>query len=66
MKTSNFISSEISRLPQSTIFTYKDFIKEGSSREAIIKALNRKVASGEIAKIAKENSLFQKNQYLGF
>lgn len=53
MKTSNFISSEISRLPQSTIFTYQDFIKEGNSREATIKALNRKVASGEIAKIAK-------------
>jgi hypothetical protein len=53
MKTSNFISSEISRLPQSTIFTYKDFIKKGNSREATIKALNRKVASGEIAKIAK-------------
>ena len=53
MKTSNFINSEISRLPQSTIFTYKDFIKEGNSREATIKALNRKVASGEIAKIAK-------------
>ena len=53
MKTSNFINSEISRLPQSTIFTYQDFIKEGNSREATIKALNRKVASGEIAKIAK-------------
>lgn len=53
MKTTNFINSEISRLPQSTIFTYKDFIKEGNSREATIKALNRKVVSGEIAKIAK-------------
>ena len=53
MKTSNFINSEISRLTQSTIFTYQDFIKEGNSREATIKALNRKVASGEIAKIAK-------------
>lgn len=53
MKITNLISSEIDRLPQNTIFTYKDFIKEGNSREATIKALNRKVASGEIAKIAK-------------
>ena len=65
MKTSNFISSEISRLPQSTIFTYKDFIKEGSSREATIKALNRKVASGEIAKIAKGKFYVPKKSIFG-
>ncbi len=65
MKTSNFISSEISRLPQSTIFTYKDFIKEGNSREATIKALNRKVASGEIAKIAKGKFYVPKQSIFG-
>ena len=65
MKTSNFINSEISRLPQSTIFTYKDFIKEGNSREATIKALNRKVASGEIAKIAKGKFYVPKQSIFG-
>lgn len=65
MKTSNFISSEISSLPQSTIFTYKDFIREGNSREATIKALNRKVASGEIAKIAKGKFYVPKQSIFG-
>jgi hypothetical protein len=65
MKTSDFISTEISRLAPSTIFTYKDFIKEGGSREATIKALNRKVASGEIAKIAKGKFYIPKQSIFG-
>ena len=65
MKISDFINSEISKLPQSTIFTYKDFIKEINSREAVIKALNRKVASGEIAKFAKGKFYIPKQSIFG-
>ena len=65
MKTSDFINSGINKLPQNTIFTYKDFIKEGNSREATIKALNRKVASGEIAKIAKGKFYVPKQSIFG-
>lgn len=41
------------RLPKGYVFTYKDFIAEVKSKEAAIKALNRMVGAGKIAKLSK-------------
>lgn len=53
MKLTDYISSTIDRLPKGFVFTYADFLMEVSQKEAIIKALNRMVGSGKIAKLAK-------------
>jgi hypothetical protein len=53
MKTSEYISVTIDRLPKGYVFTYADFTHEVSKKEAVIKALNRMVASGKIAKLSK-------------
>jgi hypothetical protein len=53
MKVSKYISLTIDSLPKGYIFTYADFDWEQNSMEAIIKALNRLVASGRIVKLSK-------------
>ena len=53
MKTSEYIALTIDRLSKGYVFTYVDFTKEVNQKEAVIKALNRMVASGKIAKLAK-------------
>jgi hypothetical protein len=53
MKVTDYITNTINRLPRGYIFTYEDFISEVNSKEAIIKALNRMVASGKIKKLSK-------------
>lgn len=53
MKTTEYIAFTIDRLPKGYIFTYADFTTEVNKKEAVIKALNRMVASGKIAKLAK-------------
>ena len=53
MKITDYIESKIGRLPNGYIFTYEDFIIAVNAKEAIIKALNRMVASGKIAKLSK-------------
>lgn len=53
MKTSDYIAVTIDRLPKGYVFTYADFITEVSSKEALIKALNRLVKTGKIAKLSK-------------
>ncbi len=53
MKTSEYIAFTIDRLPKGYVFTYADFITEVKQKEAVIKALNRMVVSGKIAKLAK-------------
>ncbi len=53
MKTADYIVETINRLPKGYVFTYADFISEVKKKEAIIKALNRMVESGKIAKLAK-------------
>lgn len=68
MKTSEYISFTIDRLPKGYVFTYADFTTEVNQKEAVIKALNRMVASGKIAKLSKgkyykpENTPFGKLQ----
>lgn len=53
MKTSDYISLSVDRLPKGYVFTYADFTTEVNRKEAVIKALNRMVASGKIAKLSK-------------
>lgn len=53
MKVSENIAFNIDRLPKGYIFTYSDFNTEVTQKEAVIKALNRMVASGKIAKLSK-------------
>lgn len=64
MKISNYIALTIERLPKGYVFTYSDFITEVNQKEAVIKALNRMVQAGKIAKLSKgkyykpENTIF--------
>ena len=53
MKITDYISLTIDRLPKGYVFTYSDFTAEVTQKEAVIKALNRMVASGKIAKLSK-------------
>lgn len=53
MKITQYIKNKIERLPKGYVFTYDDFIGEVDSVEAIVKALNRMVDAGTIAKLSK-------------
>jgi len=53
MKISEYIAATIDRLPKGYVFTYSDFDAEANKKEAVIKALNRLVESGKIAKLSK-------------
>lgn len=53
MKTTDYIAFTIDRFPKGYVFTYADFTTEVNGKEAVIKALNRMVVSGKIAKLAK-------------
>jgi hypothetical protein len=53
MKTSEYIAITIDRLQKGYVFTYVDFTTEVNKKEAVIKALNRMVKSGKIAKLSK-------------
>ena len=53
MKTAEYIAITIDRLAKGYVFTYADFTTEVNQKEAVIKALNRMVASGKIAKLSK-------------
>jgi hypothetical protein len=68
MKITEYIKITIDRLPNGYVFTYTDLYMEVNQKEAVIKALNRMVASGKIAKLSKgkyykpENTPFGKLQ----
>ncbi len=68
MKIAEYIAFTIDRLPNGYVFTYIDFTIEVNQKEAVIKALNRMVASGKITKLSKgkyykpENTPFGKLQ----
>jgi len=53
LKTSEYVASVVYRMPKGHVFTYTDFIGDVNKKEAVIKALNRMVASGKIAKLSK-------------
>jgi hypothetical protein len=53
LKTTDYIAYIIDRFPKGFVFTYADFNSEVSQNQALIKALNRMVISGKIAKLSK-------------
>lgn len=53
MKTTEYVSFKIDRLPRGYVFTHEDFNGGVNKREAIIKALNRMASSGKIVKLSK-------------
>jgi len=53
MKTSEYISFTIDRLPKGYVFTYADFVTKVNKKEAVIKTLNRMAESGKIDKLSK-------------
>ena len=53
MKTTDYIAITIDRFSKGYVFTYADFTTAVNKKEAVIKALNRMVVSGKIAKLAK-------------
>jgi len=65
MKISEYIAFTIDRLPKVYVFTYADFITEVNKKEAVIKALNRMVESGKIAKLSKGKYYKPKNTVFG-
>lgn len=52
-KYTDIIAYRINRLPKGYVFTYEDFWDEVKSKEAIIKTLNRMVATGKVNKLSK-------------
>ncbi len=68
MKTSLLSTSIVEEIPAGKVFTYTDIVRSPSQKEAVIKALNRMVAAGKIAKLSKgryyiaEESAFGKLQ----
>jgi len=53
MKTAQPIASSIEQFPAGKVFTYVDIASKSSQKEAVIKALNRMVAAGKLAKLSK-------------
>ncbi|NLF41749.1 MAG: hypothetical protein GX587_03555 [Bacteroidales bacterium] len=53
MNVTDYIVGKIERLPRGYVFTYFDFLTDVNQKEAIIKALNRLVRTGKIAKLTK-------------
>lgn len=53
MKTAEYIQFIVNRYSQGYIFTYADFVTEVNQKEAVIKALNRMVKAGKLAKLSK-------------
>jgi len=53
MNVTDYITNKIERLPKGYVFTYADFTTEVDKKEAIIKALNRMVASGRLVKLSR-------------
>ena len=53
MNIAKEIRNKISTLSDDYVFTASDFEMESQNQSAVVKALNRMVASGEITKLAK-------------
>ena len=64
MKVTQYIKSELKKIPEGEVFTYERFLREKEEKEAVIKALNRKVQAGGLAKLSRgryykpENTVF--------
>ena len=53
MKVKEYVIIKIKKIPDGVVFTYEDVIQNASTKEAVIKNLNRLVASGYLSKLSK-------------
>ncbi len=53
LRPTEYILTKLDRLSKGYVFTYKDFLTDDNNKDAVIKALNRMVASEKIAKLSK-------------
>lgn len=53
MKIKEKVKIEIRQIPEGIVFTYEDISQNPEEKEAVIKNLNRLVASGELSKLSK-------------
>lgn len=53
MNITDIVNNRVDRLPRGHVFTYIDVLDEVNTREAVIKALNRMVASGKLMKVSR-------------
>lgn len=53
MRTTQSISFAVQSLPSGKVFSYAEFVRDPKQKEAVIKALNRMVATGKLAKLSK-------------
>lgn len=53
MKVVDIVANKIDRLPKGYVFTYKELDTKVKDKEAVIKALNRMVGSGKLAKLSR-------------
>ncbi len=53
MKVKEIVIKKVERLPKGYVFSYKDIIEDVNTKEAVIKNLNRMVASGKLSKLSK-------------
>lgn len=53
MKISEYVAKKIEQLEKGYVFTYSDMLRQPEEKEAVIKALNRMVVSGKLAKLGK-------------
>lgn len=53
MKTQQYITLTINRLPKGYVFTYTDIMNDVLNKETVIKALNRLSKNGKIGKLTK-------------
>lgn len=53
MKIAQIIISVVNSLPQGMVFSYAYLVREPNQKEAVIKALNRMVIAGKLAKLSK-------------
>lgn len=52
-KITDIVRNTVDRLPVGFVFTYEDILPEVKTKEAVIKALNRLVEAGRIAKLSR-------------
>lgn len=53
MTTTRYIEARIEKMPKGEVFSWSDVLPEPGKQEAVIKALNRMVDSGNLGKITK-------------
>lgn len=53
VKTTDYLAAAIDKLPRGHVFTFADFAPQPHQTQAVIKALNRMVQAGQLAKLSK-------------